>query len=215
MSLNKIREYIMVKDEFSHAKLEEAGCYDYYGELKYTDMIYAMLTSTFKMDRLFNEVSYVIAFDHKKNPKGICKIGLGGISETPTPIQSLFTFLLLTGAHSFMVAHNHVSDMPNASVEDQLITASIAGTATTFNMEFIGHMIINPNGYIIDGGLMNGTTAELDEDGDIISYNDEYEECDDSFDEAEIESEPIYVTAENVYEVAKMLKESAERKRGQ
>ena len=51
MYTNKIREYIMVKDDFNHAKLEEIGCYDYYGELKYTDNVYNMLNASFKMDK--------------------------------------------------------------------------------------------------------------------------------------------------------------------
>lgn len=171
MESNKIREYIMVKDSFSHATLEEVACYDYCGELKYTDHVYDMLTRSFKMDSLLTEVSYVIAFDHKKMPKGICKVGQGGLSETPTPMQPLFTFLLLTGASSFIVAHNHISDMPEASESDKMITKMLGTLATAFDMEFVGHMVINPNGYIIDGGVMDGIVAELDEDGEIVSWN--------------------------------------------
>ena len=167
---NKIREYIMVKDKFNHAKLEEVGCYDYYGELKYTDHVYDMLTRAFRMDSLITEVSYVIAFDHTKTPKGICKVGQGGLSETPTPIQPIFTFLLLTGATSFIVVHNHTSNKPEASESDKTITKMIEMLATTFGMEFVGHMIINPCGYIIDGGVMGGTIGELDEDGEISSW---------------------------------------------
>ena len=210
METGKIREYIMVKDSFSHAKLEEVGCYDYHGELKYTDEIYNMLSSTFKMDSLITEVSYVIAFDHKKMPKGICKVGQGGLNETPTPIQPVFTFLLLAGANSFIVAHNHISDMPNASESDKMISKMMGTLATSFDMEFIGHMVINPNGYVIDGGTMDGIVAELDEDGEIVSWDAKEVEYDEEspFDEAE----PIHVTSENMYEVAKKLRERAERR---
>lgn len=178
METNKIREYVMVKDNFSHAKLEEIGCYDYDGELKYTDHIYDMLTRSFKMDRLITEVSYVIAFDHTKMPKGICKVGQGGLGETPTPMQPIFTFLLLTGASSFVVVHNHISDMTNASESDKMITKMMGMLGSTFDMEFIGHMIINPNGYVIDGGAMDGIVGELDEDGEIVSWNANEEEGD-------------------------------------
>ena len=211
METNKIREYIMVKDKFSHAKLEEVADYDYYGELKYTDHIYDMLTRTFKMDSLITEVSYVIAFDHKKIPKGICKVGQGGLSETPTPMQPIFTFLLLTGANSFVVAHNHISDMPNASESDKMITKMLGTLATSFDMEFIGHMVINPNGYVIDGGTMDGIVAELDEDGDIVSWNSK-EENDEEERLPFSDGEPIHVTSENIYEVAKMLRKRAERR---
>ena len=208
MGANKIREYIMVKDKFSHAKLEEIGCYDYYGELKYTNDIYYMLTKSFKMDSLLTEVSYVIAFDHKKMPKGICKVGQGGLGETPTPMQSVFTFLLLAGASSFVVAHNHISNMPDASESDKMVSKMMSMLASTFDMEVIGHMVINPNGYIIDGGTTDGIVAELNEDGEIESWDAEEEECDDkaaaSFDEPE--------TVEDMYEAVKALRKRAERR---
>lgn len=211
MNTKKIREYIMVKDNFCHAKLEEIGCYDYDGELKYTDHIYDMLTRSFKMDSLITEVSYVIAFDHKKMPKGICKVGQGGLNETPTPMQPIFTFLLLTGASSFIVVHNHISDMPEASESDKMVTRSIGMLGIAFDMEFIGHMIINPCGYIIDGGTMDGIVAELDEDGEIYSWNAKEEECyNKEGDMPFSDSKAIHVTSENVYDVAKMLRKRAE-----
>ena len=206
MKTNKIREYIMVKDNFSHAKLEEIGCYDYYGELKYTDDIYNMLNKSFKMDSLITEVSYVIGFDHKKMPKGICKVGQGGLGETPTPMQPIFTFLLLAGASSFVVVHNHISDMPEASESDKMVSKMIGMLATAFDMEFIGHMVINPNGYIIDGGTLDGTIAELDEDGKIVAWNKNEEDD-------EHEEEMVYSTSEDMYEAAKKLRKRAEGRR--
>ena len=214
METNKIREYILVKDNFRHAKLEEIGCYDYNGELRYTDHIYNMLNDVFKMDSLITEVSYVIGFDHNKAPKGICKVGQGGLSETPTPMQPIFTFLLLTGASSFIVVHNHISDMPNASSSDKMITKTMEMFATEFDMEFIGHMIINPCGYIIDGGTMDGIVAELDEDGDICSWNskEDVKEYDEEDGMPFNDDETIHITSENMYEVAKMLRKKAEKR---
>ena len=212
MRIDKIREYIMVKDEFSHPALEEIRSYDYCGELKYTDEIYNMLNRSFRMDSLITEVSYVIAFDHKKLPKGICKIGQGGLGETPTPMQPLFTFLLLAGASSFIVAHNHVSDMPQASKSDKMITKMTGALGSTLEMEFIGHMIINPCGYIIDGGTMDGIVAELDEDGEIVSWNSNEEENEDADETPFDDAEPTNLTIENMYETAKMLRKDAERR---
>lgn len=182
METNKIREYILVKDKFSHAKLEEVGCYDYCGELKYTDDIYRMLNRSFKMDSLLMEVSYVIALDHAKMPKGICRVGQGGLDEAPVPMQSVFTFLLLAGASSFIVAHNHISNIPRASESDKMITKMMGMLAGAFDMEFIGHMIINPNGYIIDGGTTDGIAAGLNEDGEIDGWNASKEEYGDEAD---------------------------------
>jgi hypothetical protein len=93
-------------------------------------------------------------------------------------MQSIFTFLLLAGASSFVVVHNHIYNMPNASESDKMITKMIGMLGSTFDMEFIGHMIINPNGYVVDGGAMDGIIGELDEDGEIVSWNANEEEGD-------------------------------------
>jgi hypothetical protein len=118
-------------------------------------------------------------------------------------MQPVFTFLLLTGASSFVVVHNHISDMPEASESDKMITKMMGMLATAFDMEFIGHMIINPNGYIIDGGTMDGVIAELSEDGEIVSWNsnEEDNECD---------AETSYNTSEDIYEAVKKLRKRVE-----
>lgn len=157
----KIREYIVVKNEFNHPSLEEARCYNWKGDLSYVSEVCRMLNEIFKMDRLSTEMSYVVALDHAKKPKGVCQIGHGDTSEVLTSMQNVFTFLLLVGANSFYVVHNHVSDMPEASADDKSVTFKINFLASMFeNLEFIGHMIINPNGYIVDGGEMDGATSE-------------------------------------------------------
>ena len=171
MQIDRIREYIIVKDTFDHATLEEVNCYQWEGDLVYTDEIHRMLNEVFRMNKLSTEMSYVIALDHAKNPKGICKIGQGDANATPTSMQNIFTFLLLSGAYSFILIHNHVSKMPNPSPEDKTITMRAGMFANMFDMEFIGHMIIHPEGYTIDGGVMAGTT-KID---DIIETELPYE----------------------------------------
>ena len=200
-----IREYVMVKDRFAHAKIEEVGQYKYHGDLLYTDDIYYMLNDVFKMDRLITEVSYVISFDHAKKPKGICKVGQGDASETPTPLQSIFTFLLLTGANSFILVHNHVSDMPEASKEDKQTTLQVMNMAATFSIDFIGHMIINPNGYIIEGGSTDGARAELDEDGDLVSEFEENINTDVVFNGTETADEFIEKAYNEIKKMSKKL----------
>ena len=162
----KIREYTLVQDKYRHPKLEEINCYEWEGELVYCDEIHRMFKEVFRMNRLSIEKSYVVAFDHAKKLKGICQVGQGNSNETAMPLQNIFTFLLLTGAASFIVAHNHVSDMPQASEEDKIKTMQLNMHANIFEMEFIGHMIISPNEYIIDGGVI-GNETEYKEEGEI------------------------------------------------
>lgn len=164
----KIREYIMVKNEVNHPSLKETREFEWSGDLRYTDEVYKMLKEVFLMDKLTTEASYVVALDHAKKPKGVCKIGQGNPNETMTSMENVFTFLLLTGAYSFILAHNHVSEMPEVSISDQIVSTKASTIANMFNMEFIGHMIIHPNGYVIDGGVMNGT--EMDKEDDVLPY---------------------------------------------
>ena len=163
----KIREYIMVKDEFNHPSLKEVKNFDWKGNLAYTDEIHKMLKEIFFMDKLTTEVSYVISFDHVKKAKGICKVGHGNPNETMTPLESVFTFLLLTGAYSFVLVHNHVSEMVDASFADQIISSNANTIADMFNMEFIGHMIVHPHGYTVDGGVVDITSTDNDDDDDL------------------------------------------------
>ena len=190
METKKVREYIMVKNEFEHPSLEEIGCYDWTGDLVYTDEVYRMLKEVFKMDRLSNETSYVVALDHARKLKGVCRVGLGDISETPTPMQSIFSFLLLVGAQSFYIVHNHVSYPSEASESDMVVTRRVEFFANMFsNMEFTGDMIINPNGYIIAGGeiakarreqlceeLSNDTIFNTDLGDDMLEFYNLWQE---------------------------------------
>lgn len=148
----KIREYILVKDKVNHPKLKEINNYNWKGNLAYVDEIHRMLTEVFLMDRLVTERFYVVALDHAKKIKGICLVGQGSANEVPTPIQSIFTFLMLTGANAFVAIHNHISDMPEPSLQDNINSNRMNMIAKICDIEFIGHMIINPNGYVIDGG---------------------------------------------------------------
>ena len=214
MSINKIREYIMVKGKHNHATLDEVGAYNWGGDLKYTDETYEMLNSIFKMDSLITEVSYVIALDHNKEPKGICKIGQGNANETPTSMQNIFTFLLLTGANAFVLVHNHVSNMPEVSESDHIITIRANMLATLFNMEFIGHMIIHPCGYVIDGGIMDGTKRERDEYGDLIDsdFFDDESDGQDDYEPFANNADTSHINIEDMAEMARMLRERAERR---
>ena len=148
----KIREYIILKDKENHPYLEETRCVNWNGDLRYVDEAYRMLNEIFKMNKLHEEYAYVIALDHQKRPKGVCQVGHGNPNETPMPMQNIFTFLLLTGANAFIVAHNHVSNMSQPSKEDIDIRRQIENIAQMMDIEFVTHLIINPKGYISEGG---------------------------------------------------------------
>ena len=170
---SKVKEYIIVKNQFNHPKLEEVRQYEWDGDLVYMDETCRMLNEVFHMNKLSTETSYVVALDHAKKLKGVCQIGHGSPNEVSVPMQNIFTFLMLVGANAFVVAHNHVSNMPESSIADNVITMKINTIAKLFDIEFIGHMIISPNGYVIDGGVMNGCNS-FKEDDNSSAFEIEY-----------------------------------------
>ena len=99
-----------------------------------------------------------------------------------------------------------------------MITFKADNLAQMFGMEFIGHMIINPNGYIIDGGVMDGTNRAMDEYGDLFDCDvfddEESDDEDDVFEEFQDKAATIQVTTENMEEVVRALRKRAEGKGG-
>lgn len=166
----RIKEFIMIKDEHNFPKLKQDRYYEWQGNLQYMSEIHRMLNDIFLMNKRTCEVAYVVALDHSKMPKGVCKIGHGGSDSTNVPLENLFTFLLLSGANAFVVVHNHISNIPYPSFEDKIITSRITNLSEMFAMEFLGHMIIHPTGFIMDGGQFSQTQNNEGNNTNEIEY---------------------------------------------
>lgn len=149
---NKIREYTLVLDKNEFRTLEQTRCRDWYGDTFYDSEIARMMRELFNMNRLAIEQTYVIAFDHKRQIKGVYLVGQGSESTCPVPSDSLFTFLLIIGARSFMTVHNHPGGSVQASDGEIQTTQNLQDRANLFNMLFLGSMIISENDYYVYGG---------------------------------------------------------------
>lgn len=149
---NKIKEYILVLDKNNHPILEEVNCRDWYGDTFYDSEIARMMRELFNMNRLTIEQAYVVAFDHKRQIKGVYLVGQGSKSSCPVPSDSLFTFLLIIGARSFMTVHNHPSGSVQASDGDNHTTQDMQNKGDLFDMLFLGSMIIGGNDCYVYGG---------------------------------------------------------------
>lgn len=160
----KIKEFSLTKNQDNIPRLEVGKYFNWKGEPRYFDEIHRMLNELFKLNKQMVEKSYVIAFDHAKEILGIMQVGQGSTNETPMPFQSIFTFLMLVGATSFMIIHNHISNMPNPSMNDRIITNRADTLGKMFEIAFIGHMIVNPKGYVVDEEKSVGLVNELDKE---------------------------------------------------
>ena len=47
-----------------------------------------------------------------------------------------------------------MSNIPEPSRDDEINTCQFQIISNILNFKFLGHMVINPNGYVIDGGTL-------------------------------------------------------------
>lgn len=69
---------------------------------------------------------------------------LGGINSTVADIRTIFQFLLVSGAASFFIIHNHPSGELTPSIEDLRITREIVSASKLLNLRFIDHLVVTP-----------------------------------------------------------------------
>lgn len=144
----ELREYQIVHDKFLHPVLRCNHKYKWDGNSLLTyEEIYDMMCSSFHMDILNEEYTYVIAFNIQSELLGVFNISHGEIGKSAVNIQILFTFLILTGAYKFILVHNHPSGSLEISLEDINLTNSISRVCNFIDIKMEEHMIISSKGY--------------------------------------------------------------------
>ena len=95
---------------------------------------------------LDRESVYVIACTAKMDPIGIQLASIGSMSSAILDPARILTFLLLIGAHSFVVFHNHVSGDTTPSKEDINVTKRMNEAAKLVGLYMADHLILG-NGF--------------------------------------------------------------------
>ena len=107
-----------------------------------------MLCTVFHADRLAEEHLWVIALDGKLNIKEVFEIAHSTSTYTVCNPKGMFTRLLLTGATSFAIAHNHPSGETTPSREDYGMTENCKQIGRILEIEMVDHIIIAGNKYL-------------------------------------------------------------------
>lgn len=147
--MNKIREYILFKDEEGKPYLNLKNEFDY--EISNFDNSYDiahMMVDLYSMHELFIEYSYVIGFDCSNNILGIVELGHETDTQTPTPIKIMFISLLLMGANKFVLVHNHPNNVMIASVADINLGSKVALGANLLGLDFDDQIIIGNEDFV-------------------------------------------------------------------
>jgi DNA repair protein RadC len=143
----KIKEYKVCKNDKGHPCLMESNSYNWDKDLKSYVNIVSMLNQCFHMDKLNEEYAYVISFDTVLNCLGVFELSHGTTRHTSITNKELYTFLLLTGADQYIIAHNHPDGQLEISDDDIKMTSNINAFSSILNINMIESIIISKNGF--------------------------------------------------------------------
>ena len=95
------------------------------------------------------EVFLVVLLDVKRNVRGVAEVARGQRSRVAVDSADILRPVLITGASSFFVAHNHPSGDPTPSNADKKLTRAVASAtkAALPDVVFDGHIVIGANAY--------------------------------------------------------------------
>ena len=103
---------------------------------------YMFFGDTLKIQNNYVEHYYIMSYDELNNPIGFIEVSSGSRNKTTIPLDSIFTFLLLTGGKSFITIHNHPNNNSKKSYEDILSDNSINSLSEMLNINYKNGLII-------------------------------------------------------------------------
>ncbi len=144
----RITEYRVIQDENLHPILDVVGIHNWKGkDFLYERNIIDMFNSIFKLNVANEEYCYVLALSASLEFKGVYQVSHGSHNKSETGLRELFTFILLSGAEQFYVAHNHPGGSLKPSDDDKGITLQMQMCAGLLHVDFQEHYVVSRKGY--------------------------------------------------------------------
>lgn len=176
----KIKEYNLISKE-ENGNFPQLECiteheviyddvylYFYHDNYEFEYMVFG---DTLKIHNNYVEHYYVMSYDESNNPIGFMRISSGSRNKTAIPLDSIFTFLLLTGSKSFITIHNHPNNNSEKSYEDILSDNSIKSISEALDINYKDGLIISKE--IIENlHKKMYTFAKNSMEDDVISYEE-------------------------------------------
>lgn len=101
-----------------------------------------MMRKVFDADKKAEEHVWLLSMDSKMKLLGILEVSHGTVNTASVAPREIFIRLLLTGAASFVLVHNHVSGCVEPSKEDVEITKRMSVVGALMNIPLMDHIII-------------------------------------------------------------------------
>ncbi len=93
----------------------------------------------------WTEEMILISLNRQNEVIGYNKISSGGMAGVIVDPKVIFSLLLNTSAHGFIVAHNHPSGTTNPSQEDIKITKRLKESGELLDIKLLDHLILTPD----------------------------------------------------------------------
>lgn len=90
---------------------------------------------------------YVVGITAKCEPISIQLLSIGGMESTIVDLRCLFRYAIVSGAHSILIYHNHLSLVPSPSKEDISITKRVADAGNLLGIQLRDHLILSGENY--------------------------------------------------------------------
>lgn len=137
--MEKVYEIVKIK--------QECRVYEEFPPLK--------ITSSYSIAKwLQDEIGYdtqenlvLLCLDTKNNINSYSIVHKGTLNYTTCHPRDIFQRELLSNACRILIAHNHPSNKPNPSKEDDIVTENIESCGKMLNIELLDHIIVGQNTY--------------------------------------------------------------------
>lgn len=109
--------------------------------------VVSMMNAIFDANNLAEEYVWIIGVNTKGRPIGVFEVSHGTVNMSMLNPREVFIRLLLCGAASFMIVHNHPSGDPTPSSEDIKATKRLIQAGVLVGIELRDHIIIGERYY--------------------------------------------------------------------
>lgn len=107
------------------------------------------LHEVYPVDRLVQEVFFVLCVNSKNVPVGLAVPHRGGVATSVVDLKTAFKAPILLAASGVVYAHNHPSGDPTPSPDDNEVTERLREAGRIVGVRFVDHLIltVDPDRY--------------------------------------------------------------------
>lgn len=105
------------------------------------------MNMVFNLKNQTEEYVYLLAMNNKNKLIGIFEISHGNDCSSHCGSREIFNKLLLIGAHSFVIVHNHPSGNPTPSTSDDEVYKRIKEASNIIGVIFLDSIIVGNDYY--------------------------------------------------------------------